>query len=106
MFGASLSDEFTAFWETMEPAATCNSTPLIKRFLKAGKGISTFSKLAMLDELRRGELVWKPFALPVLNQLQVGIVVPSQRALPQVTQNFVGRLARRLTQLEQMAAAL
>ena len=60
----------------------------------------------MLDELRRGELVWKPFALPVLNQLQVGIVVPSQRALPQVTQNFVGRLARRLTQLEQAAAGL
>jgi hypothetical protein len=33
-------------------------------------------------------------------------VVPSQRALPQVTQNFVGRLARRLTQLEQAAAGL
>ena len=106
VFGASLSAEFTAFWEAMTPAATCNSTPLIKRFLKAGKGISTFSKLAVLDELRRGELVWKPFALPVLNQLQVGIVVPSQRALPQVTQNFVGRLARRLTQLEQAAAGL
>jgi hypothetical protein len=41
-----------------------------------------------------------------LNQLQVGIVVPSHRALPHVTQNFVGRMARRLTQLELTAAAL
>ena len=90
----------------MTPAATCNSTPLIKRLLKAGKGISTFSKIAVLEELRRGELVWKPFALPVLNQLQVGIIVPSQRALPQVAQNFVGRLARNLSKLEQIAAAL
>ena len=106
VFGASLSAEFTSFWESMTPAATCNSTPLIKRLLKAGKGISTFSKIAVLEELRRGELVWKPFALPVLNQLQVGIIVPSQRALPQVAQNFVGRLARNLSKLEQIAAAL
>jgi hypothetical protein len=38
--------------------------------------------------------------------LQVGIVVPSQRVLPHVTQNFVGRMARRLTQLELAAAAV
>lgn len=106
VFGPTLSAEYTAFWEAMEPVATCNSTPLVKRLVMAGKGITTFSKIALLDELRRGELVWRPFALPVLNQLQVGIVVPAQRALPQLTQNFVGRLARRLAQLEQEAAAL
>lgn len=105
VFGPTLSAEYTAFWEAMVPAATCNSTPLLKRLIKAGKGISTFSKIALIEELRRGELVWKPFELPALNRLQVGIVVPNQRTLPQITQNFVGRLARRLTQLEQAAAA-
>jgi DNA-binding transcriptional LysR family regulator len=103
---ASLSPEFTAFWDAMEPAATCNSTPLLKRLIMAGKGISCFSKIAFIEELRRGDLLWRPFELPALNQLQVGIVVPTQRVLPHVTQNFVGRMARRLTQLELAAAAL
>lgn len=106
MISATLSAEFAAFWDDMEPAATCNSTPLLKRLIMGGKGISCFSKIAFIEELRRGELLWRPFALPALNQMQVGIMVPSQRALPHVTQNFVGRMARRLTQLELTAAAL
>jgi DNA-binding transcriptional LysR family regulator len=106
VISAALSAEFAAFWDDMEPAATCNSTPLLKRLIMGGKGISCFSKIAFVEELRRGELLWRPFALPALNQLQVGIVVPTQRALPHVTQNFVGRMARRLTQLEIAAAAL
>jgi len=44
--------------------------------------------------------------LPALNDLQVGILVPTQRVLPHVTQNFVGRMARRLMQLEATAASL
>ena len=103
---ASLSPEFTAFWDDMEPAATCNSTPLLKRLIMGGKGISCFSKIAFIEELKRGDLLWRPFALPALNQMQVGIVVPTQRILPHVTQNFVGRMARRLAQLESVAAAL
>ena len=106
VISASLSAEFAAFWDDMEPAATCNSTPLLKRLIMGGKGISCFSKIAFVEELKRGELLWRPFALPALDQLQVGIVVPTQRALPHVTQNFVGRMARRLTQLEMAAAAL
>jgi DNA-binding transcriptional LysR family regulator len=106
VISASLSPEFATFWDGMEPAATCNSTPLLKRLIMAGKGISCFSKIAFIEELKRGDLLWRPFELPVLNQLQVGIVVPSQRVLPHVTQNFVGRMARRLAQLESTAAAL
>lgn len=106
VISAAVSPEFAAFWDDMEPAATCNSTPLIKRLIMGGAGISCFSKIAFMEELRRGELLWRPFELPVLNQLQVGIVVPTQRALPAVTQNFVGRMVRRLTHLEAAAAAL
>jgi DNA-binding transcriptional LysR family regulator len=106
VLSASLSPEFAAFWDNMEPAATCNSTPLLKRLIMNGKGISCFSKIAFIEELKSGDLLWRPFELPALNQLQVGIVVPSQRVLPHVTQNFVSRMARRLTQLESSAAAL
>jgi DNA-binding transcriptional LysR family regulator len=103
---STLSQEFAQFWDSMEPAATCNWTPMLKRLIIAGKGISCFSKIAFIDELTRGEVVWRPFDLPELNQLQVGIVVPSHRVLPHVTQNFIGRMARRLKQMEMSAAAL
>lgn len=106
VFGAAASPEFANFWDDMEPAATCNSTPLLKRLIIGGKGISCFSKIAFIEELSSGELLWRPFALPALNELKVGIIVPTQRALPQVTQNFVSRIARRLSQLEAVAAAL
>ena len=51
-------------------------------------------------------MVWRPFDLADLNDLKVGILVPSHRVLPHVTQDFVERLARRLKQLESVAAAL
>jgi hypothetical protein len=54
----------------------------------------------------RGDVVWRPFDLPDLNELKVGILVPSHRALPHVTQIFVERMTRRLRQLEAVAAAL
>ena len=106
VLSASLSAEFAAFWDDMEPAATCNSTPLLKRLIMGSKGISCFSKIAFIEELRNGDLLWRPFELPALSRLQVGILVPTQRVLPNVTQNFVARMARRLTQLEIAAAAL
>ena len=63
-------------------------------------------KIAFIEELQSGELLWRPFELPALNDLRVGILVATHRVLPHVTQNFVGRMARRLSQLEATAAAL
>ncbi|HSV58606.1 MAG TPA: LysR substrate-binding domain-containing protein, partial [Variovorax sp.] len=56
VLGASLSPALAAFWDDMDPAATCNSTPLLKRLIIGGKGISCFSKIAFIEELQRGEL--------------------------------------------------
>lgn len=106
VISASLSPEFAAFWDDLEPTASCNSTPMLKRLIMAGQGIACFSKVAFVQELRRGDLLWRPFALPAIKQLQVGIVVPTLRALPHVTQDFVARMARQLAQLEIAAAAL
>jgi DNA-binding transcriptional LysR family regulator len=104
--GSMTSREFAQFWDEIEPVVTCNWTTMVKRLIIAGKGISFFSKIAFIDELARGDVVWRPFDLPDLNDLKVGILVPSHRALPHVTQNFVERMTRRLKQLEGVAAAL
>ena len=104
--GANVSEELAQFWDDLEPVATCNWTPMLKRLVIAGKGIAIFSKIAFIEELRRGEVAWRPLSLPAAAQLKVGIVVPSQRTLPAVTQNFVGRTARRLKQTELAAAAV
>ena len=103
---SAMSPEFAKFWDETEPVATCTWTPMLKRLIIAGKGISCFSKIAFIEELSRGELVWRPFDLPALNEIQVGILVPTQRALQHVTQNFLARMTKRLKQLEATAAAL
>jgi DNA-binding transcriptional LysR family regulator len=103
---SSMCPEFGEFWDQLEFTATCNWTPMAKRLIKARLGIAFFSKIAFIDELARGELVWRPFELPALRDLKVGIVVPTQRELPAVTLNFVGRMARRLKQVEAAAAAV
>lgn len=103
---SAMSPEFAKFWDETEPVATCTSTPMLKRLIIAGKGISCFSKIAFIDELSRRELVWRPFDVPALDSIQVGILVPTQRVLQHVTQNFVARMTKRLKQIEATAAAL
>jgi len=103
---SNMSPEFAKFWDETEPVATCTWTPMLKRLIIAGKGISCFSKIAFIDELQRGELVWRPFDVPALNEIQVGVMVPTNRSLPHVTQNFLARLTKRLKQLEATAAVL
>jgi len=102
---SAISPEFAHFWDSTEPVATCTWTPMLKRLIIAGKGVSCFSKIAFIDELARGEVVWRPLDIAAMNQMQVGIIVPSHRALQNVAQNFVSRMARRLQQLEAAAAA-
>jgi DNA-binding transcriptional LysR family regulator len=103
---SAMCPEFAAFWDETEPVATCTSTPMLKRLIMAGKGISCFSKIAFVDELSSGELIWRPFELPALNGIQVGLLVPTQRGLQTVTQNFLARLTKRLKQLEATTAVL
>jgi DNA-binding transcriptional LysR family regulator len=104
--GSSMSREFAQFWDEIEPVVTCNWTTMVKRLIIAGKGISFFTKIAFIEELQRGDIVWRPFDIPEINALKVGILVPSHRALPHVTQTFVARLVRQLKQLEAVAATL
>jgi hypothetical protein len=44
--------------------------------------------------------VWRPIDDENINELTVGIIVPSQRALPHVTGEFIERMVRRLKHVE------
>jgi DNA-binding transcriptional LysR family regulator len=92
--------EFSRFWDELEPSISCNSTTMAKRMIVAGRGISFFSKIGFMYELDRGEVVWRPLANKAINQIAVGILIPSHRNLSHVTRQFLERITRRLKQLE------
>jgi DNA-binding transcriptional LysR family regulator len=92
--------EFEKFWDELEPSISCNSTPMVKRLLIGGKGISFFSKIGFMNELARGEVVWRPLANAMINKIEVGILTPSHRTLSHVTLQFVERITLRLKQME------
>ena len=95
-----VENDFHEYWESLRPSVTCNSTTLLKRLIASGRGISFFSKLAFLDELARGEVVWRPLDDVNVNALTVGVIAPNQRALAHVTLQFVDRMVRRLKHVE------
>jgi DNA-binding transcriptional LysR family regulator len=95
-----VATDFPEYWESLQPSVTCNSTTLLKRLIASGRGISFFSKLAFLDELARGDVVWRPLDDVNVNELTVGVITPNQRALPHVTLEFVERIVRRLRHVE------
>jgi DNA-binding transcriptional LysR family regulator len=92
--------EFSRFWDELEPSISCNSTTMAKRMIVAGRGISFFSKIGFMDEIDRGEVVWRPLANKAINAIEVGILMPSHRNLSHVTRQFLDRITRRLKQLE------
>ena len=83
---------------------------MVKRLLIGGKGISFFSKIGFMNELARGEVVWRPLAnakinkINKINKIEVGILTPSHRTLSHVTLQFVERIALRLKQVELVAS--
>ena len=97
--------EFEKFWEELEPSIACNATHMVKRLLIGGKGLSFFSKIGFMNELAKGEVVWRPLANAKVNKIEVGILTPAHRLLPHVTQQFVERISLRLKQMELVAAA-
>jgi DNA-binding transcriptional LysR family regulator len=92
--------EFSQFWKDLEPAIACNSTTMAKRMIIAGRGISFFSRIGLIDEIARGEVVWHPLSNRAVNAIEVGLLVPGHRSLLQVTRQFLERLVRKPKQLE------
>ncbi len=101
---AMVQPAFANFWDELVPAISCNSTAMAKRMIIAGRGLSFFSKIGFVDEIDRGEVVWRPLANKAVNEIEVGIVIPSHRNLSHVTRQFLDRITRRLKQLEVAAS--
>ena len=65
-----------------------------------------------MNELARGEVVWRPLAnakinkINKINKIEVGILTPSHRTLSHVTLQFVERIALRLKQVELVARGI
>lgn len=97
--------EFSQFWDELVPSIACNSTTMAKRMIVAGRGISFFSRIGFIDEIERGEVVWRPLANQAINAIEVGIVIASHRSLSHVSRQFLERITRRLKQME-LASAL
>jgi DNA-binding transcriptional LysR family regulator len=100
---SEISPEFFEFWEAIHPWIVCNNTQMLKRLILGGHGIAVFSKLAFLDELESGDLVWRPLSNPTINAIGVGILVRTHHGLSHVAAEFVDRITRRLKQLEAAA---
>ena len=95
-----VSSDMADLWNTLMPTVTCNSSMTMKHLVLAGQGIAFVSKIAFLEEIASGTVAWRPLAFGMSTAPQMAIVVPSLRALPPVTQEFVERLAQRLKQME------
>jgi len=98
-----VSSDMADLWNTLMPVVTCNSTVMLKHLVIAGRGIAFISKIAFLDEIASGTVVWRPLAFGMSDAMQMAVIIPSSRALPPLTREFVERLAQRMKQLEAQA---
>ncbi len=100
---ADIDPDFNAFRETLAPKLVSNSINLLKYAIHHNMGLSYFTKLGFLREIREGELVWRPLASRAINTLRLGLMTPTDRQLPIVTSMLVELLARRLRDVERAA---
>jgi hypothetical protein len=87
-------------WNTLVPAVTCNSTMMLKQMVVAGQGLAFLSKVAFLEEIANGTVVWRPFAAGMSGTQHMAVVISSLRVLSPVTRDFVQRLIQRMKQME------
>lgn len=93
--------DFAAFRETVEARLTSNSIHMLKHAISHDMGIAFFTRFGFLREIADGETVWRPFASAKINTLQLGLLVPTARALPYAASAFAERLAAALRALEE-----
>lgn len=93
--------DFAAFRETVEARLTSNSIHMLKHAIRHDMGIAFFTRFGFLREIADGEIAWRPFASAKINTLQLGLVVPTSRAMPYAASALADRLAAALRALEE-----
>jgi len=84
---------FTALRNSLSPKLLSNSIQMLKLSVMLNMGIAFFTRLGFLHEIEQGELVWRPFNSPGINQLRIGLMVPASRAMSPPAQQLARRLA-------------
>lgn len=95
---ADIDPDFARFRAGLKPRLVSNSIQALKVAIRLGMGIAFFTRLGFLDEIERGELVWRPFESPAINALRVGLLIAEGRTptapARQLTRRLVDELAR------------
>lgn len=93
--------DYTTFRASIAPKLYSNSIQMLKLCVVLNMGIAFFTRLGFLQEIERGELVWRPFDSAGVNSLRIGLLVPSTRTMSPPAQQLARRLA---TDLDRFAS--
>lgn len=95
---ADIDPDFARFRATLKPRLVSNSIQALKMALRLNMGIAFFTRLGFLDEIARGEMVWRPFENAAINALRIGLLVAEGRTpsapARQLTRLLMEELAR------------
>jgi len=95
---ADIDPEFARFRAGLRPRLTSNSIQALKLAIRLGMGVAFFTRLGFLDEIERGEMVWRPFESPAINALRIGLLIPEGRPptapATQLTRHLIGEIGR------------
>jgi DNA-binding transcriptional LysR family regulator len=93
---ADIDPDFARFRAELQPKLVSNSIQMLKVALRLNQGIAFFTQLGFLQEIAAGELAWRPFRSRAINELKLGLLVPSNRSLNPPTQQLARRLVEEL----------
>lgn len=70
---------FAAFRAAARPRLASNSIALLKHAIRAGAGISFFTRIGFMSEIAAGEIAWRPLATRPINRLKLGLLAATGR---------------------------
>jgi DNA-binding transcriptional LysR family regulator len=93
---SEIDPDFARFRAELQPKLVSNSIQMLKVALRLNQGIAFFTRLGFLQEIESGELAWRPFRSSAINELKLGLLVPSSRTLSAPAQQLARRLGEEL----------
>jgi len=97
---ADIDPDFARFRASLRPRLVSNSIQALKLAIRLHMGIAFFTRLGFLDEIARGEVVWRPFESAAVNALRIGLLVPVGRQQGAPAQQMTRLLTEELARLK------
>jgi len=96
---AETDEGFARFRASLKPRLVSNSIQALKRAIALNMGIAFFTRLGFLEEIERGEVVWRPFDSPGVNALRLGLLAPASRPPSAPACQLIARLVEEMKRL-------